>query len=652
MFFDVFARLIFFRCFHQICFLGAVEARASQRPRARRDAMQTGFLSEGGIGASKRPPRSRRPDLYPPEPPPPPTHVTELKDRFPSVKQLKACRDATLAHARACGATDVEPIDVRVVAAPYRVCPLGAHIDHQGGTVAGVALNCGVLLGFVPAPTEVAIASSSASAPPPPPTFSGAPATPPPKLTPTTVSLTSDAREGDVRFDLRAIPPPRGAAGCDDADDWGAYARGVARALEKFHADGNGESLARGILGRVEAHPPGLDRAGLASSAALEVAIALALESANAPPPAPVKILDHSEHLRGADGDFYVEEDAKKAARTFEEIASLPKHQVPDPEKERPTPTRWDIARVGRACENDSLGLRSGVLDQATCACAAPGALTLIDCASETDARVIFDLDDPTRWHKHWSPDELTEPILEGKGLPIVFLIAHSGVRESLAGTGYGDRVEECHAAAEALTAAAAAAAAGEEENQNQKIDAMEASSSGARRPRLGDVPAEVFERWKDRLTETERKRATHFFSEQKRVHDGCKAWRAGDLETFGRLVNASGASSIENYDAGCPPMNDLLEICRGTPNVLGARFSGAGFRGCCVAICLPEHAKTAADAIRDAYVEKRPEHEKDAVVVVAKSAKRAREYYQWLLDMDDYMYPNWSEVEVNYVDG
>ncbi|EEH58206.1 uncharacterized protein MICPUCDRAFT_9294, partial [Micromonas pusilla CCMP1545] len=86
------------------------------------------------------------------------------------------------------------------------------------------------------------------------------------------------------------------------------------------------------------------------------------------------------------------------------------------------------------------------------------------------------------------------------------------------------------------------------------------------------------------------------------------KAWRAGDLETFGRLVNASGASSIENYDAGCPPMNDLLEICRGTPNVLGARFSGAGFRGCCVAICLPEYAKTAADAIRDAYVEKRPE--------------------------------------------
>lgn len=44
---------------------------------------------------------------------------------------------------------------MQVVAAPYRVCPLGAHIDHQGGAVTAVALQLGVLLAFVPhdAPT-------------------------------------------------------------------------------------------------------------------------------------------------------------------------------------------------------------------------------------------------------------------------------------------------------------------------------------------------------------------------------------------------------------------------------------------------------------------------------------------------------------------
>eukprot|EP00854_Cymbomonas_tetramitiformis_P013314 gene13314-15734_t len=39
---------------------------------------------------------------------------------------------------------------VQVAAAPYRACPLGAHIDHQGGPVTAVALQLGVLLAFAP----------------------------------------------------------------------------------------------------------------------------------------------------------------------------------------------------------------------------------------------------------------------------------------------------------------------------------------------------------------------------------------------------------------------------------------------------------------------------------------------------------------------
>ncbi|GKV00360.1 hypothetical protein SLEP1_g13055 [Rubroshorea leprosula] len=40
--------------------------------------------------------------------------------------------------------------DIRVVISPYRICPLGAHIDHQGGTVSAMTINKGILLGFVP----------------------------------------------------------------------------------------------------------------------------------------------------------------------------------------------------------------------------------------------------------------------------------------------------------------------------------------------------------------------------------------------------------------------------------------------------------------------------------------------------------------------
>ncbi|XP_037496037.1 galacturonokinase-like [Jatropha curcas] len=42
------------------------------------------------------------------------------------------------------------PEEVRVVVSPYRICPLGAHIDHQGGTVSAMTINRGILLGFIP----------------------------------------------------------------------------------------------------------------------------------------------------------------------------------------------------------------------------------------------------------------------------------------------------------------------------------------------------------------------------------------------------------------------------------------------------------------------------------------------------------------------
>ncbi|MGD2175798.1 MAG: galactokinase family protein, partial [Candidatus Brocadiaceae bacterium] len=40
--------------------------------------------------------------------------------------------------------------DVRLVRSPYRVCPLGAHVDHQLGQVTGMALDRALLLAFCP----------------------------------------------------------------------------------------------------------------------------------------------------------------------------------------------------------------------------------------------------------------------------------------------------------------------------------------------------------------------------------------------------------------------------------------------------------------------------------------------------------------------
>ena len=40
--------------------------------------------------------------------------------------------------------------EARVVCSPLRVCPLGAHIDHQLGPVTGTAIDRSILLAFAP----------------------------------------------------------------------------------------------------------------------------------------------------------------------------------------------------------------------------------------------------------------------------------------------------------------------------------------------------------------------------------------------------------------------------------------------------------------------------------------------------------------------
>src|SRR5678815_2104468 len=39
---------------------------------------------------------------------------------------------------------------IRFAVAPYRICPLGAHVDHQLGLVTGLTIDSGILLAYTP----------------------------------------------------------------------------------------------------------------------------------------------------------------------------------------------------------------------------------------------------------------------------------------------------------------------------------------------------------------------------------------------------------------------------------------------------------------------------------------------------------------------
>ena len=163
--------------------------------------------------------------------------------------------------------------------------------------------------------------------------------------------------------------------------------------------------------------------------------------------------------------------------------------------------------------------------------------------------------------------------------------IFFSGLERNLTGSKYNMRVDEVRSAAYALKAYAG----------------MEYGKF--RETHLREVPREVFEQYKDRLPDTWRRRAEHFYGESDRVEKAAQAWRAGDMALLGRISTQSGLSSIHNWEAGSDELKTLSEIIIRQDGVYGGRFSGAGFKGCCMALIDPAYEETIAAGVRQAYL-------------------------------------------------
>lgn len=172
---------------------------------------------------------------------------------------------------------------------------------------------------------------------------------------------------------------------------------------------------------------------------------------------------------------------------------------------------------------------------------------------------------------------------------PYEIAIFFSGIERTLAGSKFNMRVDECRSAAYALKA----------------YSGMEYGKFGE--TYLRDVPREVYEQYKDRLPETWRRRADHWYTEYDRVVQGAKAWRMGDIDTFGRLSFESGYSSIYNWETGSPELIALYEIMKRTDGIYGGRFSGAGFKGCCMALIDPAYKESIEENVTKEYLKQFP---------------------------------------------
>ena len=172
---------------------------------------------------------------------------------------------------------------------------------------------------------------------------------------------------------------------------------------------------------------------------------------------------------------------------------------------------------------------------------------------------------------------------------PYKIAIFFSGVERVLTKSNYNLRVDECRACAYSLLAFN-----GDEYSLVSKTS-------------LRDVPYEVYLKHKDKLPLKWQKRAEHYYSECNRVKKGVELWENGDIKGFGKLIFESGFSSINNYETGSPELIELFTILTQTKGVYGARFSGAGYKGCCMALIDPEETANIKQEVEKRYLEKFP---------------------------------------------
>ena len=231
----------------------------------------------------------------------------------------------------------------------------------------------------------------------------------------------------------------------------------------------------------------------------------------------------------------------------------------------------FEVVQIASEAEREYIGLNNGILDQSCIALGRKDGLLFLDCDSN-DYRII---------NRH--------PDMPDFEIAIFF----SGLTRSLVNSDYNLRVSECKTAAWNMLA-----------YMDQPLKAFDKTF-------LRDIPKASFDKTKIAMPARFARRAEHFYSEYRRVRQGVTAWETGNLKLFGKLIFDSCESSIHNYECGSPELIAIYEIMRTLPGVWGGRFSGAGFKGACIAIIDPAYRDEIERQMTERYLEQFPEYEK-----------------------------------------
>ena len=209
------------------------------------------------------------------------------------------------------------------------------------------------------------------------------------------------------------------------------------------------------------------------------------------------------------------------------------------------------VAKLGQRAEQEYAGVKCGIMDQTIVASGRKGHAMMLDCRTMERTFVPLPGDD------------------------VAVVVCDTRGEHALGDSGYNARVESCQTAARAL---------GVSSLRDASIDDLEAK--------------------KDQMDDETYRRARHVVTEIARVQQFADALNSKDYEKAGELMYASHDSLRDDYEVSSDRLNALVEAARSVDGVYGARLTGAGFGGCAIALCRPDAADAAQDAMAAAMQE------------------------------------------------
>ena len=215
---------------------------------------------------------------------------------------------------------------------------------------------------------------------------------------------------------------------------------------------------------------------------------------------------------------------------------------------------RTELAQIGQKAEHEFALVNCGIMDQFASANGAKDSAIHLNCDT-----LEF---------------ELVPVKLEG----VKILISNTHSPHKLDSGAYNARVAQCQLAVEQLN----------------KVVSIKY---------LAELTEVKFKEVESAITdEVAHKRARHVVGEVQRTSDAVKALKAGDLESFGQLMNASHVSLRDDYEVTGPELDCMAEEAWKIDGVIGSRMTGGGFGGCTVSLVKDEAIDTFIKEVGAAY--------------------------------------------------